>query len=298
PISLDSKGATSSRRNARTRDPGVKVDIVADDGRQWIRVNTIKNSRILAELREMDSYSTGSDSDSEIDDIPSSRVVDAGGNEGNSLLRMGRSLLDAALVNPVNYSDCSVTPTVTMLLPRLDLSNACDFDPRIQETVVLLRKWGIDTRTGEEAISLDENLHERFASHGPSTRELRITTRINLDLSMLIALVSDLTHSPLPSNEDEARQRFVPSESYRLWKNGRIASGYRTGAQDDGSDIKYSRALTTQVIQEMRSSLLLDIHDRLQSASPGAIRYEGAVTDQPVQHSTLSDVEFWTTPDA
>ena len=74
------------RRGSR-KPPGVKVDVVADGGRRWIRVNTYvtrpytsiyaltsqhrtKNSRLLAEFREIDSYMTESEDEEDEEEKP------------------------------------------------------------------------------------------------------------------------------------------------------------------------------------------------------------------------------------
>jgi hypothetical protein len=215
---------------------------------------------------------------------------------------MGRSLLDAAQSNQVHYSDASVTPVVTMLLPRLDLSptDESEFDPRIPQTINILREWGLIVRVGEEALTGFEHAGD-CTSVQSLPQHVQPTTRINLDLSLLIALVSDLTHSSLPSDEEDAKTRFIPSEKYRQWKNARIAAGYRTDAHNDGPEIKHSRALTTQVLQEMHNGLLQEIHDRLSRtlthhSIPGESATHHSIQDSSI--SAWSNVEFWTTPDA
>ncbi|KAJ3902458.1 kinase-like domain-containing protein [Lentinula edodes] len=52
----------------------------------------------------------------------------------------------------------------------------------------------------------------------PSSLIIEPTTRINLDLSVLMALVSDLTHAPLPTTINEANSQFIPPERYLEWK--------------------------------------------------------------------------------
>ncbi|KAJ7326412.1 hypothetical protein DFH08DRAFT_1027446 [Mycena albidolilacea] len=65
---------------------------------------------------------------------------------------------------------------------------------------------GIDVKLGEHAPSdLPPPIHAPQAL--PPT-QLVPTANINLDLSVLIALVSDLTHAPLPTSVEEVQLRF------------------------------------------------------------------------------------------
>ncbi|KAM5545929.1 hypothetical protein V8D89_000055 [Ganoderma adspersum] len=262
------------RRGSR-KPSGVKVDVVADGGRRWVRVNTTKNSRILAELREIDSYQTESE-DEDAEEV--SRPSLAQKEFDNSILRTGRSLLDAARRNPL--AGTNTIPSVTLRLTRLDPlpSDPREHDPRIAHTIDVLRGMGIDVELGER----DPAQLPRVVA--PPIRHLEPTIRVNLDLSILIALVSDLTHSPLPSSAVEADARYVPSAQYRESKRKRLEAtkGPDEGHLGENGLGKHSRALANQALQEMNRGLLHELRDRFSAiATPG-----------------LANVEFWTTPEA
>ncbi|KAI0356935.1 hypothetical protein OH77DRAFT_1451946 [Trametes cingulata] len=270
--------ASIPRRGSR-KPPGVKVDVVADGGKRWIRVNTTKNSRLLSEFREMDSYLT--DSEEELLD-GESRPSLAPREFDNSILRMGRSLLDAARRNPLSGTAC--VPSITLRLTRLDPSppDPKEHDARIAETIERLRDMGIDVELGERPA-----FHSSNSSPAPS-RRLEPTIRVNLDLSILIALVSDITHSPLPTSPADADARYIPSSHYRDWKRKRLEAcqGPKQDVdQDQPCDNgigQHSRALSNQALQEMARGLLDELHDRLAAVSS----------------PTLDGVEFWTTMEA
>ncbi|EKM78408.1 hypothetical protein AGABI1DRAFT_121501 [Agaricus bisporus var. burnettii JB137-S8] len=285
---LPPQKAGSGQRNER-KAPGVKVDIVAENGRRWIRVNTIKNSRILAEFREIDSYLTDDESDTEYEGMPPSlSQVDF----ENSLIRNARSLLQAATANPIEGTSSHI-PKITLRLTRLDPTPIL----RIRETIHVIRDMGIDIQLGErsdmELAKNDTSL--RSPSHQTSL-PCRPTRRITLDLSALIALVSDLTHFPLPSTTEEAHTRFIPPQEYRTWKEtqSRITNKKpqdkipkvfpeRTIEDLPKVYIKQARALTRQLLQEMVKGLIQEIHDQLSSI---------------VTNDDFSNVEFWATPEA
>ncbi|KIJ37319.1 hypothetical protein M422DRAFT_33852 [Sphaerobolus stellatus SS14] len=270
---------TTSTKRGSNKAGVIKVDIVADEGRKWIRVNTIKNSRILAEFREFDSYLTGSDSeDGEEDgeDLPT--------DEDNSLLRMGRALISASSIPIAGTNE---KPSVVLRLTRLDPDPSDGpNDPRIGQIIDLLRKMGIDVQIGEREF---KSIPNETPSESPSIpAEFRPTNKINMDLSMLIALVSDLSHAALPGTAKEAEDRFRMPSHGRSWKLGK---GNREISQapastpdspvDDEDFSKHSRALASQCMQEMQHGLVDEIVGRLQSA----------FGDQ-------NAVEFWTTEEA
>ncbi|KAI9454512.1 hypothetical protein HD554DRAFT_2031279, partial [Boletus coccyginus] len=229
----------------------VKVDVVAENGARWVRVNTIKNARLVMEFREIDSYLT-----SDEDELrPRLARIEL----DNSVLRMGRDLLAAAKANPISIPT-PVSPQVTIRLTRLDPLK----DQRIEETVQRLRDMGIDVQLGERP-------HPAPVPNTPA--KLDPTTDINLDLSALIALISDISHSPLPHTEQDAHARFKPPQSYINWKRDRETSLARQkqrthhsldnveGSWENSGQLP--RALAAQAIQEMNKGILQEIHERI-----------------------------------
>ncbi|KAF7366638.1 hypothetical protein MSAN_00921700 [Mycena sanguinolenta] len=250
----------------------VKVDVVADSGRRWIRVNTIKNSRILAEFREIDSYLT----DSEDEDDPEHGPSLAQKEFDNSLLRMGRSLLAAANANPLDTATGPEPPQVTLRLTRLNPSEPGEDDPRILQTIDCLRAMRIDVQLGEHVPS--EIPSPMPAPQACSPAQLIPTANINLDLSVLIALVSDLTHAPLPGSVEEAHLRFAAPPRTRESKH----------TTEEQEPTIQSRALTSQIMQEMlqemgRGGMFQELHTRLLPLIPP---------------NGTTPLQFWTTAEA
>ncbi|KAF9450031.1 hypothetical protein P691DRAFT_505554 [Macrolepiota fuliginosa MF-IS2] len=286
------RDVTSGKRNGK-KASGVKVDVVAENGRSWIRVNTIKNSRILAEFQEIDSYLTDDESDEDYEGIPPTLAQP---EFDNSILRMARSLIQAAKANPIGGT--SEIPHITLKLTRLNPSPEPQggerSDARIAQTLDLLRKMGISVDLGERnATELAKNLPTVPSSLSPSPSTPRPTRRITLDLSALIALISDLTHFPLPATIEEAYTRFIPPQEYRQWKETRLESKKpqdkvakvlpeRTIEDLPKVYVKQARALTRQLLQEMAKGMIQEIHDQLSEVTNG----------------DLSNVEFWMTPEA
>lgn len=272
--------------------------------------SSVKNARMLAEFREIDSYLTESDDDSD-ENSEDGQPTLAQKEFDNSILRMGRTLLAAAEANPVEGT--TDIPRVTLRLTRLDpsaiMENGEENDPRISQTLRCLRDMGIDVELGERGnIEMPLEKYRISPSLTPSAA-LKPTTRVNLDLSVLIALVSDLTHSPLPISVDEANARFIPPQRYREWRqqkaingNGKnkekakdISSGIEGDAEEISQDLaKHSRALMNQVLQEMGKGLLQEIHDRLVTMSSANF----SMPTHQESGDTLPKLEFWTSPEA
>ena len=257
---------------------------------------------MLAEFREIDSYLTDSE-DEAYEESEDARPTLAAKEFDNSVLRMGRLLLAAAKANPIEGS--TEVPRVTLRLTRLDPSpnNEKDNDPRISQTIQCLQHMGITVELGERRA---EELPNPVIVMPPPTPPVPFepTIHINLDLSVLIAVISDLTHSPLPKTVEEANTRFIPPQAYREWKkkkNGMFvkkkgnakaiaAEPVEPEAVDvDTGDIpsdlaKHSRAITNQLLQEMGRGLLQEIHDKISLLAPGI--------------SGPAQVKFWTTTEA
>ncbi|KAG8893013.1 hypothetical protein FRC01_013816, partial [Tulasnella sp. 417] len=243
----------------------VKVDIVSDEGTTWIRVNTIKNSRLRAEFNEIDAYTDSEDEDGGDDDhAPAMERPDW---RNNSVLRMASSLLAAAQAHPIPGT--TRPPIVFLRLTRLR-PNAKE--PRIAQTIQEVEKMGIRLWMGERepipsAVKPQEPTPSLQAEPVP-------TIDINLDLSLLVAIVSDITHAPTPSTPEEAKERYKPLVR-RPWKNKSEApvdsnGGSETPPEQNGISI-HSRALCNQAEQERRHSLFNEVRGRLQTHYPSSV---------------------------
>ncbi|KZS96947.1 hypothetical protein SISNIDRAFT_406857 [Sistotremastrum niveocremeum HHB9708] len=238
----------------------VKVDIVADGGRNWIRINTCKNSRILAEFREHDSYLTDDD------DEPFGQGDSSFADFDNSVLKMGRALTEARQ-KQMNTSKSPPDLTITLRLTRLDPAPSREHhDPRIQITIDKLREMNLHVVLGD-LPPVDEALTSRSI---PSDIHYYPTHRINLDLSMLIALISEITHCELPRTADEAYARFHSNSSDSAT------------IDDDADSQAHGHALGSQLVHEMSAGLINEIRKHTSQS--------GTTLDSPY--------EFWTSSEA
>jgi hypothetical protein len=118
-------------------------------------------------------------------------------------------------------------------------------------------------------------------------QRLLATPKLNLDLSLLIALISDISHAPLPLSEGAAQSRFQPLD--KAWKRhvdpaSGTVSVKRLPEGESGPE-EHSKALTYQLKQEMRLGLVDELNDKIEESC----RAFGVPLEQ---------VEFWTTSEA
>lgn len=247
-----------------------------------------------------DSSASGSDDNASPDD--SSRLPL---QTECSIVRMARELLRASSIDPL-------TPEVhirfSRLFPNVDTtvldhllrpeSSVPGFPPEVttslsQDDTLVLRpirqlvSMGVSVHFGSVASVDNSNIT-------PAIREPRpiATKDINLDLSLLVALCSDIAHAPLPSSLEKAEARFRSLSRKQRRDESRPAPQRAPGSERfDGKSPKkdglgeHARSLVAQVMQETQHSLIDEIHERCYPR---------------IQQSPISPVavSFWTTEEA
>ncbi|KAJ9115966.1 hypothetical protein QFC22_005109 [Naganishia vaughanmartiniae] len=264
------------------RGDRVKVDVTGKGGLLWIKVNTIKLSRLLLEFREQDSYvNSDYDSSDAEDPVLQEQAAAYPITPINSITKQCYDLVQTAARQRTPWG---ATPKIQLRLTRLTGDEKQD--ERLQKTYECLRGMGVDVVFGEiGAESKSSSPAERNRPIRPPT--LLATPKLNLDLSLLIALISDISHAPLPRNEDEAENRFKPID--KAWKRhvdpvtGQV-SVKKLQEGELGAE-EHSKALVYQLRQEMRLGLIDELNETI-AASCEAL-------DVPVDQ-----VEFYTTAEA
>jgi hypothetical protein len=215
----------------------------------------------LHELRELDAYSEGSDGDEAYLDVSET-----------SLIKQCKEMIQAAEMNTLPDGS---KPHLIYRLTRLTGDETQDY--RIQSTFHQISRMGVEIRYGEPVpppkLELDI----------PSNKRLLLPTmNLNLDLSLLIAMISDITHAPLPSSEGEADRRFRPLDVRKQVQMKSSPDTHRpVSAEEAGAEI-HSRALAAQLKQEMRCGLVERLEEVLSS----------------VASATSTNLRFWATLEA
>lgn len=241
-----------------------KIDVVSANGNRWHKINSIRASRVLAELQESEITSK---------DQPRERPENK--YRHISLVKQCLDMQEAAR----SYSATMGNDVcLTYRLSRMDEQVE---DPRIQAMYEFVKGLDIDLRFGdpEDAPS---------AAGEPSRVQTVASLDLNLDLSLLIALLSDITHADLPESDEEAEARYQPVP--RIWKratsrtDGHVTED-RPATEGELGTEEHTRALTVQLKQEVRSGLV----DELSAAID---------TMCEVRRVSPEDVRLWTTREA
>ncbi|KAJ5558412.1 hypothetical protein N7461_002384 [Penicillium sp. DV-2018c] len=168
---LPGKPANKDKRKS------VFVDIVADDGEEWVKVSTISESRLLFEMAkkgwECDRRTVLQNFDDE---------EDGDDDDEMELIKLARDLRKAADATRVRYKH----PRLRVVMHKIEEGSIPAIDAILDE----MRSYGIrvdcqgllptETRTG-----LDHLLPQPFKN---------FTSTLNVDCTLLLALVSDLSH--------------------------------------------------------------------------------------------------------
>ncbi|ORX41036.1 hypothetical protein BD324DRAFT_647934 [Kockovaella imperatae] len=230
-----------------------KIDIVADGGNEWIKVNTIKETRLVAEFREQDSY-INSDYDSEEDEAPTQRD-----SLSNSILRLANSLSKAAEAEerPVGLPRARVR----LILNRMEEKREEEYlDVRIPETFRAISDSGV-------LLELGTRGPRQIPPLKPPRRYVP-SKAIVLDLSVVIALCCDSTHRPLPATEEELEGRF------------RAMCLNADGDKDLEPHSNVTKDLRDQLRWESQRPLAQELDDRLSEAGYAPNTLEFWVTQE------------------
>ncbi|GAM35895.1 hypothetical protein TCE0_017f04575 [Talaromyces pinophilus] len=197
------------------------VDIVYGNGEDWMKVSSINESRLLFEMAEK-----GWELDSEEEDESfspqnlqleqgQSRDIPADHGEGGEdsdqleLITMAFDMIKAARATRVRYR----SPRVHIIAPKLEEGKV----PEIDKVLNIIRSYGVTIECGiplRDIFSHDEAYDKRdpnsiteddlpLSSMLPNPFE-KFTNIINVDCTLLLALVSDLSHL----------QKIAPSPSF------------------------------------------------------------------------------------
>ncbi|KAL8968315.1 MAG: hypothetical protein Q9183_002519 [Haloplaca sp. 2 TL-2023] len=192
----------SSKRAQSRKQKCALVDVVAQDGQQWIKVSTVTETRLLFELAKAGWEAADSASDSDGDD----RVLVNGLSHTNidgspqpdqayskrsdsfddrvEIVCQAHDLQKAALAHKVRYKH----PSVTFVLPKI----SSDPPAEIARVLDTIRATGASIHLGQQPTSSDLLSNFQSLVSSPSTH---LTATLNIDCTILLALVSDLSHN-------------------------------------------------------------------------------------------------------
>ncbi|KAK8853179.1 hypothetical protein IAR55_003881 [Kwoniella newhampshirensis] len=344
-IASSGRGKLAGQENGKGKGKGkekekekeVWVDVIAQGGREWVRIYSKKISHLLAEFREMDSY-INSDFDSESEDDAETSTVNAhhkmNDQMTNSLIATARDLIHASSMIP--RIPGVPPPKITLRLTRIP---SCPLvlegfeegdgewpDDRIPRTFELIRGMGINLVFGD----LSSEPLSTLRGHPIPAKSLP-SLRLNLDITALMGLCSDVLHHPLPKNKEEAARRSLRPAGHLIGNaltsaRGRDGTGRGKGKAKKGDEqdeeemellqgqSQNSVELYRCILEEMDRPFIEEFHGvimdawRLMKRKDGAHRLprdpglngDAEQVDDGDDKSAddLPDIEFWTTRQA
>lgn len=191
----DYRPTRDSKRAAQKRC--ALVDIVAQNGQEWIKVSTITESRLALEIAKAQweaaesSFSDEEDEDgsgvnSAVNGIKRAEEEDLGRIE---LVKVADDLLRASKAHRINYRH----PRIRFILPKISSKPG----PEILPVLDRIRSTGATIHLGSSDESNEPTAYlktEVFPHLLPSAHP-PLTDTLNIDCTILLALVSDLSHS-------------------------------------------------------------------------------------------------------
>lgn len=215
------------KKPSKDKRKSVFVDVVSDNGEEWVKVSTISESRLLFEMAKKgwerdseDGYSSDEGGGGSVKRTVL-RNSDGKDNEDDSddddeleLIKLARDLRKAANATRVKYRH----PRLRVVLPKIEEGNVPEIDDILKE----MRSYGVQVECQETLVD----------ATGANLRRLLprpfkdFTPTLNVDCTLLLAMVSDLSNvkdiPPSPSYhrainrqiEVENEQPLLPAE---LW---------------------------------------------------------------------------------
>ncbi|KAL9617120.1 MAG: hypothetical protein Q9160_008063 [Pyrenula sp. 1 TL-2023] len=197
------RNRVSYRYEGRKRN--AMVDIVAENGEQWVKVSTMKEHRMLLEIAK--EGLAMEDFDSSDSDVERSEDSNASGGKMADLSELGIirhaiELKQAAQHTWINY----MHPKIRLVFPNILEGKTKQIDLILSE----IRSLGVivecsgSLKSYEQLQSSTTSMDSLFQVMTPLTYYPPLTQMLNLDCSILISLVSDISHcapSTLPPSD-------------------------------------------------------------------------------------------------
>ncbi|PWY67163.1 hypothetical protein BO70DRAFT_382974 [Aspergillus heteromorphus CBS 117.55] len=178
------------KRSARDKRKSVFVDIVAADGEEWVKVSTVSQTRLLFEMAKKGWEGDDSDSDGEGEARTVLRNFDGDEDEDDDdddqieLIKLAGDLRKAADATRVRYRH----PRLRFMIPKIEEGTSVEIDGLLK----IIRGYGITVVCGENAYGGTDA--QRDLSHLLPQPFKRFTPTLNVDCTLLLAVVSDLSH--------------------------------------------------------------------------------------------------------
>lgn len=172
------------------------MDIVTRDGEEWIKVSTITEERLKFDVAKAEweaADSSPSDDDEAEDGIPANGATTSesrSAGEDNlkriELVQTAGDLARASTAHRIHYKP----PQIRFVFPKISASPPSDIVPVLNH----IRSAGVTIDLGPQPPSPQDLQANVFPSLLPSPHP-PLTDTLNIDCTILLALVSDLSHT-------------------------------------------------------------------------------------------------------
>lgn len=178
------------------RAPGPKgvalVDIVSCDGLEWTKVSTISEKRLLFDLAKLGWQNDGFSDDDE-DDAEDHRntSIDSDNEDEVPLVKSAKDLAKAAVSNRTMGKH----PRVVFVLPRIESGRITAIDNFLNK----IRATGATVQCADDlepAPPLESVLPKLLVD-----RSRNLSETLNIDCTILLAIISDISHSEVPMQD-------------------------------------------------------------------------------------------------
>ncbi|KAF9733517.1 hypothetical protein PMIN02_008295 [Paraphaeosphaeria minitans] len=176
----------------------IRVDIVAQNGLEWVRVCSSTEKKLLFDLAKL-GWQNDSDSESG-DDLGANGVLGSlnaiDDDDSLEIVRDAHKLARAAEANPLRGQ----TPRVRFVMTRVASGRVKEIDAILDK----IRATGALVQCAEcipETIDFDAALSRMQPISMPSISEV-----LNIDYTILRGLVSDISHTECSLQDDQVRQ--------------------------------------------------------------------------------------------
>ena len=191
------------------------VDIVTENGEEWIKVSTVTEERLLRELAKArwEIADSSAEEDRTDDDKPTTSVS---GNDRScddeydrmEIVRMATDLERASRANRIHYEQ----PRVRIILSKISDTYSAELIPLFER----IRSKGATIDTMPDVLAKSDRLeHNVFPQMLPSPYPA-LTQTVNIDCTILLALVSDLSYAadhPIHPSYNAAIRRQIELET-------------------------------------------------------------------------------------
>ncbi|KAF2658838.1 hypothetical protein K491DRAFT_766367 [Lophiostoma macrostomum CBS 122681] len=262
------KGLSFGKGSGTKGKGAALVDIVAQDGFEWVRVSTISEKRLIFDLAKL-GWQNDSDDEDDDEDMSDAQDDDWENDDDEDqvdIVKSARELGRAARANPIRGRP----PQVRFVLTRIPAGKAREIDTVLQK----MRATGAIVQCANEippAPALCDVLPNLLVDRSRS-----LSDTLNIDCTILLALISDISHRPCPvldwypkevrtQIKEEENEKLLPTHLYPA-----IGSHAMVCTQEAADQMNLIVNTLATDAEHVRANLLLGQNDQ-QNSSPSEL---------------------------